>query len=131
MKTQEEKDQALFAAAKNGHTETCKSQLEQGANIHARNDYALRWAAQNGHTEVCKLFLEHGADIHAENGKPLRWAAERGHTETCKLLLRHYKSLAGLLTNPELPELAKTLIREEQSRRAAQQLKKPQPSLEI
>ena len=34
---------------------------EAGANVHAGNDYALRMASWNGHTETVKALLDQGA----------------------------------------------------------------------
>ena len=40
----------------NGHTETVKLLLDNGANIYAYNNYyTFNWAAINRHTEVVKL----------------------------------------------------------------------------
>jgi ankyrin repeat protein len=60
--------------------------VEQGANIHAKDDFPLRWAAKNGHLEVVKFLVEQGANIHADNDFPLRWAAKNGHLEVVKFL---------------------------------------------
>ena len=40
-----------------GHLEVVKYLVENGANIHGRDDLAIRWASENGHLEVVK-YLE-------------------------------------------------------------------------
>jgi ankyrin repeat protein len=39
--------------------------LDNGADVHARNNGALRAASKSGNTEVVRLLLEHGANINA------------------------------------------------------------------
>ena len=65
-------------ASRNGHVQVVKIVLENGADIHAREDEPLRVASEKGHTEIVKLLLQHGADIHAREDYPLRVASEKG-----------------------------------------------------
>jgi ankyrin repeat protein len=37
--------------------------VEQGGDIHAREDYPLRWASENGHLEVVEYLKEQGGKI--------------------------------------------------------------------
>ena len=43
-------DERLIKSAENGYSDLVELLLDQGANIHARNDYALRLTAENGNT---------------------------------------------------------------------------------
>ena len=76
----------LIDAAKHGELENVKFLLENGADIHARDDHALSLASLIGHTEIVKLLIDHGADIHAWADDALKWASMYGHTEIVKLL---------------------------------------------
>jgi len=129
--TQKAKDYALHKAAQSGHTETCKALMEQGADPHSVSDSPFRVAAENGHIETATFFLANKADIQAFENYAIRGAAENNHTETCKFLLARHPNPHNIIKHPDMPELAKTLAKKEQNRRAAQKLKKPQPSLEI
>jgi hypothetical protein len=82
-------DLALRCAAQSGHTDTVKVLLAAGANMHAGNDYALCLAALCGHTETVKALLAAGANMHAQDDWAVRNAAFSGHTETVKVLANH------------------------------------------
>jgi ankyrin repeat protein len=80
-------DYALRLSAANGHLYIVKYLVEQGADIHADNDCALRYSANNGRLEVVKYLVEQGADIHADNDCALKWSAKYGHLETVKYFI--------------------------------------------
>jgi hypothetical protein len=82
-------DLALIWASEKGHLEVVKYLVENGANIHARDDYALGLASRNGHLEVVKYLVENGANIHARDDYALRWASEKGHFEVVKYLVEN------------------------------------------
>ena len=46
-----------------------------------------RWAAFNGHLEIVAFLLDNGADLHARNDGALREARANGHTAVVALLL--------------------------------------------
>lgn len=83
----------LCAAAENGEIETVRSLLQQGVNIHARNEDGetpLYLAAEAGHADIVTLLLDAGAQINArdKDGKtPLHLAAQMGHAEVVAILL--------------------------------------------
>jgi len=54
--------------------EVVKFLVENGANIHAKNDHALKLAAANGHFEIVKYLIVKGANFHALNDQALRYA---------------------------------------------------------
>jgi len=80
-------DAALRWAAESGHLDVVKYLVEQGANVHAGDDLALRWAAGNGHLDVVKYLVEQGANVHAGDDAALRWAAGSGHLDVVKYLV--------------------------------------------
>ena len=90
---QEELNNALQRAARNGHAEVCRLLLEQGADVNATNWLGLTplfLAAWRGHVEVCRLLLERGANVHAvtrNNDTPLHDAARNGQADVCRLLI--------------------------------------------
>jgi hypothetical protein len=88
-KKQEKLDNRLMQEALDGRTETVRTLLVAGADVHAQNDGALRWAALAGHTETVQTLLAAGADAQAEDDWALRRAAYWGHTETLRLLVKH------------------------------------------
>jgi ankyrin repeat protein len=86
MNTQEQLDNDLIQAAKHGNLINVKSLIEQGADIHAKNDESLIMSARDGHLEVVKYLVEHGADIHSYKDQALRWSAENGRLEVVRYL---------------------------------------------
>ncbi|XP_033624485.1 protein TANC1-like isoform X2 [Asterias rubens] len=100
--------QALIAAAANGHKEVCGFLLDLPgleADSHLvdidqtdslMGDTALTTASANGRTEVIKLLLKRGVSIHAPNQSqmsPLICAVRRGHWEIVDILLFNHASL--------------------------------------
>ena len=84
---------AMYGAARNGHTEVVKYLLDQGAAIDTRGFFGgtgLHWAAINGHRETVELLIARGAsrEIRDEqfDSTPEGWAVEGGHTEIADLL---------------------------------------------
>lgn len=60
----------LIRAAHNGHMQTVKFLVEQGANVNALDmgdNSALHWAAMRGHVEIVKFLTEQGADKTLRN----------------------------------------------------------------
>ena len=59
---------ALHEAAKRGHVELVRLQLQHSANPNAReegdNTYPLHWAAAHGHIDTVRVLLEAGGDVH-------------------------------------------------------------------
>jgi ankyrin repeat protein len=84
---------ALYAAARNGHTATVAWLLDQGADVNAAGVFggtALHWAAINGHAGTVQLLLARGASRTARDGRfdatPAGWAEEGGHRELAAML---------------------------------------------
>ena len=71
------------------NVDTFKYLIQNGANIHVRNDYALRWSAGKGYLDVIKFLIENRADIHANDDSALKWSAERGHLDVVKFLIEN------------------------------------------
>ncbi len=77
---------ALYAAARNGHTEVVKYLIDRGAAIDAKGVFggtALHWAAFNGHRETVEFLLSRGArrDLRDKrfDATPAAWAREGGY----------------------------------------------------
>lgn len=86
---------AMYAAARNGHTELVEYLLDHGALIHARGVFggtALHWAAINGHQKTVELLIARGASLSIRDERfqstPEAWANEGGHTALARLLHR-------------------------------------------
>lgn len=84
---------AMYAAARNGHTRVVEYLLDQGAMIDAKGIFgatALQWAAINGHRGVVELLMTRGASLSIRdarfNSTPAGWAREGGHIELAALL---------------------------------------------
>ena len=84
---------AMYAAARNGHTQVVEYLLDHGAAIDAKGVFgatALHWAAINGHRNVVELLVTRGASLAIRDARyhstPEGWAREGGHIELAKLL---------------------------------------------
>lgn len=60
-------DKALTISSKHGNIEVVKFLIENGVNIHAKDDNALLYSSKNGNIEVVNFLVENGANIHAGN----------------------------------------------------------------
>lgn len=84
-------DDALGAAAFNGHTSVVRSLLAAGGNPNAQNDIdetALAYASENGHIDVVKVMLAYGADPNwgCREMDPLTCARIGNYPKIVKLL---------------------------------------------
>ena len=84
---------AMFAAARNGHTEVVEYLLDQGADVDAKGVFGatgLHWAAINGHRKAVELLIARGANLTIRDQRfdstPEGWANEGGHTDLADLL---------------------------------------------
>lgn len=67
-------------------TETYKKICQLAGRKFEDKEEALRWAADKGCLDIVKYLVEQGADIHARNECALRWASEKGHRDVVKFL---------------------------------------------
>lgn len=63
------------------------SMIQQGFDVHYRDDYALRRAAEYGDITAVLFLIEHGGNIHARNDSALCWAVQNGHMAIVEILL--------------------------------------------
>jgi ankyrin repeat protein len=84
---------AVFAAARNGHTEVVEYLLDRGAQIDAKGVFGatgLHWAAINGHRKTVEFLIARGASLTIRDerfdGTPEGWANEGGHADLADLL---------------------------------------------
>jgi len=82
-------DKALRKSAREGHIEIFKYLVENGADIHADNDYAFSWSVVNGESRLVKYLIEKGVDIHYDNDYALRISAEYGRFKLVRYLLEN------------------------------------------
>lgn len=89
----EQGENALFAAARNGSPQCVKALLQHGADPNSRNWHgmtALMIAAEYGSIENIHLLLEFGAEVNAQDASQttaLRWALTRkSNLDVLKLL---------------------------------------------
>ncbi|KAJ8406825.1 hypothetical protein AAFF_G00297410 [Aldrovandia affinis] len=89
------KSTPLHFAAGFGRRDVVSYLLQNGANVHARDDgglISLHNACSFGHAEVVNLLLHHGADANSRdnwNYTPLHEAAIKGKIDVCIVLLQH------------------------------------------
>ncbi|MFO0939816.1 MAG: ankyrin repeat domain-containing protein [Pirellulales bacterium] len=84
----------LHQLARKGDTELAEQFLDQGADIHARDDdinsTPLGWAAKSGQTKMVEFLLKRGAmRVHPEDpfwAVPIEWAIRRQHSGVVELL---------------------------------------------
>lgn len=86
---------ALYAAARNGHTKVVAYLLSRGADVNARGVFgatALHWAAINGWVETVELLLSSGARADLKDDRfdayPDGWAEEGGYGDLADILRR-------------------------------------------
>ena len=86
-------ERALFAAATNGHADTCRVLVELGANLEAANVMgytALTTAVKKGHEDTVRVLAELGANLEVADGTdkqtPIWIAAEWGRASMVRLL---------------------------------------------
>lgn len=85
-------DLKLIEAAKEGDTETAVKLLDEGADVHQRDEHGwtpLNWAAGQGHPETVRLLLERGADVTEtgrDNRTPLMIAKAASRKEVAEIL---------------------------------------------
>jgi len=79
---------ALYAAARNGHTAIVEYLLDRGASVDAKGVFggtALHWAAINGHRSTVDMLVARGASLTGRDARfdamPEDWAREGGHGE--------------------------------------------------
>ena len=91
----------LHHAAKSGNVDAIRSQLDQGANINAKDSEfgllhgrtPLHYAAKHGKVGAIRVLIEHGANVNAMDSTPfgegtaLHDAAVFGHVEAINVLL--------------------------------------------
>ena len=90
---------ALYAAARNGHTALVEYLLQRGAAIDAKGVFggtALHWAAINGHRHTVDLLVAHGASLTGRDARfdamPEDWAREGGHPDIAGALAARRQS---------------------------------------
>jgi aminoglycoside N3'-acetyltransferase len=84
---------ALYAAARNGHTPVVSYLLAHGADLNAKGVFgatAIHWAAFNGHAGTVELLKSRGANLSLKDQRfdatPEGWAREAGHTAIAERL---------------------------------------------
>ncbi len=83
------KNDELFQwASEFGKLDIIKFLVHQGMNPFANDNLALRSAAKNNQLEVAKYLLLRGANVHAARDLAIQCAAENGHFEMVKYLIK-------------------------------------------
>ena len=98
---------ALYGAARNGHTDVVEYLLRHGASVNAKGVFggtALHWAAMNGHAGTVDLLVARGANLMIEDTRfratPEAWAVEGGHTEIAASLRHARESISSAGSSP-------------------------------
>ena len=107
----EDGNQPLHWACKQGHTKTCWLLLSRGANVKAVNKYAktpllIAAGGNKEYPDLCSVLLEHEADVDAvdaDGNQPLHLACKRGHFATGSLLLSHGADVTALDKQQRIP----------------------------
>jgi ankyrin repeat protein len=90
---QDELNNGLLDAARDGNLEEVRSLIDRGARVDAEDNIKrtpLHRAAWRGQAEVAGLLIDRGARVDAEDNikwTPLHWAAAYDRTEVMRLLL--------------------------------------------
>lgn len=91
-------DSDLLLAVKNNDIDSCKTLIQNGANVNSSKDGCtpLHIAVYKNYEEICKLLIKFGADTVAKNrhgNAPLHLAAHHGFDQICILLLKAGKNI--------------------------------------
>ena len=79
-------DEVLRWASINGNKNVVEYLVDNGADVNVADDYALRYASANGHLEVVKYLVDHGANVNARDNESLRLASKNGHKDVVTFL---------------------------------------------
>lgn len=86
---------ALYAAARNGHSAVVESLLDRGANVDAKGFFgatALHWAAFNGHAGTVDVLISRGANLTLKDAcfdaTAEGWAEEQARPQIVDTLRR-------------------------------------------
>ncbi|KAJ7266837.1 ankyrin repeat-containing domain protein [Mycena rebaudengoi] len=86
----QEKEQALVIASKQGYFGMVQLLISQGADVNALEwDFrtALQVASSRGHEEIVQLLLDNGAKVNTEGGNALQAASLEGNKPIVELLI--------------------------------------------
>ena len=99
---------SLYVAAQNGHLETVRILLANGANIETgfKSRTPLHIAAQNGHPQVVQLLIENGADISAKTRDAHTALALAAQWDRKDVFFAFMEAGAELDTDTDDPEIA-------------------------
>ncbi len=92
---QDELNDKLIDAVKNGDIKNVRELIENGADVNAKDKNrwtALFWAACSGKFDISTFLIEKGADVDAKNndgGTALHWAALNEHIDIAKFLIEN------------------------------------------
>lgn len=96
-------DQGLIYAAAEGHLSIIRELLNRGADIHAQSDWPLIVAVANGRLNVVRYLLDNGADVHAQDDYPLIVASIGDNLSIIQELLIHGGNINVLPPNLQIP----------------------------
>ena len=77
----------MITGCENGLIDLVQDSIDNGVDIHFKNEIFLQMACYNGHIEIVKLLLDLGADPTIENDYPYNLAVAKGHRDIALLLL--------------------------------------------
>jgi len=81
--------QKLFWGSKHSLLWLIEEALEEGADIHDRNDLPLKLVITNKNIEMIEFLLKKGANIHVDDDYPIRIGVDYGDIEMIELLLKY------------------------------------------
>lgn len=81
-------DYAFAIACEHNDLEMVKTLLHYGANIHANDDLGLLNAVSCNYYEMVHFLIESGANIHAQNSKALLTSISHGYYDITQLLIK-------------------------------------------
>eukprot|EP00050_Salpingoeca_kvevrii_P004521 m.254978 g.254978 ORF g.254978 m.254978 type:complete len:242 (+) comp11009_c1_seq19:3031-3756(+) len=94
--SQQQKEEQLRDAARDGRDDEAKQLLKDGTSVNCTDDEfgwtPLHFAAFNGRQSVVAVLVAHGADIHCRNSlgwTPLHHTAAYGQRDIAELLIAH------------------------------------------
>ena len=82
----------MITGCENGLISLVQNAIDNGVDIHFKDEIFLQMACYNNHIDIVKLLLDLGADPDVSDGYPYQISVARGSREVALLLAQYMKN---------------------------------------